>query len=102
MSPSVGTEALQALAWAYLESGQVERAEPLLAKLEREFEKLEQQGLLFFQILYLPYGYALNAASMSRPWTGSRPLLSPVGAWSTYTITIRAGAGCGIIRGSGR
>ena len=52
----------QALAWAYIKTGQSERAEPMLAELEREYERLEQQGMLRFQLGDSLHGYALNAA----------------------------------------
>ena len=55
-------DALQALAWAYMGTGMAERAAPLLAELEDEFEKLGQRGTLFFQIRDVQHGYALNAA----------------------------------------
>ena len=57
-----GLDALQALAWAYLKTGQGERAGPLLAEIEDEFEKLERKGTLLFTMRETPHGYALNAA----------------------------------------
>jgi len=57
-----GLDALQALAWAYLKTGQADRAAPLLAEIEDEFEKLKREGTLFFALRETPYGYALNAA----------------------------------------
>jgi hypothetical protein len=57
-----GLDALQALAWAYLKTGQAERAGPIMAEIEDEFEKLKREGTLFFAFRETPYGYALNAA----------------------------------------
>ena len=56
-----GLEIKQALAWAYLNSGRNDRAEPLLDALEEEFEKLQDRGTLMFHE-NVPYAYALNTA----------------------------------------
>jgi len=64
MSPegAFAVDELQALAWAYAKTGQDDRAELVLLELEDEFEKLRQEGTLFFQIREASHGYALNAA----------------------------------------
>lgn len=55
-------DAIQALAWAYMNSGQSERAEPLLAQLEEEYGQLKEVGSLRYQTKHLLHTYALNAA----------------------------------------
>ena len=59
--PEATMEARQALAWSFLDSGQHERAEPLLLELETEFRELEAEGKLFFVDTDVRYAFALNA-----------------------------------------
>lgn len=57
-------DAIQALAWAYLNSGQSDRAEPLLSRLEEVYAWSKEEGTLQNQSKHVRHGYALNAALM--------------------------------------
>lgn len=86
----VGLEMKQALAWAYLNTGQAERAGPLLEALEQEFEALQTEDTLLFQVA-LPlqvdstHGYALNAALRGENERALDRLEEVIGAgWNRY------------------
>jgi len=53
---------VQALAWAYLNAGRPEAAQPLLSSLEEEYGQLKEKDRLRFQTRHVPHSYALNAA----------------------------------------
>ena len=66
MSAVFGGEALQALAWAYAETGQTEHSMAILDEAEKEFAALKNQGTLLFQWADVPYQYALNALMLGK------------------------------------
>ena len=67
----LGIEAIHALAWAYLGAGYPDKAEPLLADIDRHLSELEAEGKLQLAMLSArgddPYLYAMNAALMGQP-----------------------------------
>jgi TolB-like protein/predicted Zn-dependent protease len=84
----VATNAAQALAWAYLQTGREDKAAPFLDRLDRDLRELDEQGALNAAEIMEGYLYALNTLMMGRHELALDRLAQAFeGGWRTYYIS---------------